>query len=118
MKKLILLAAMVLTLGTYAASAQVTADNYDTEYVFTEAELKAFLAEQIGEAVAKVSADLIRSYEIKLAIKDSELQIRDILIADYKKQLTAWPFKSILIGGGGLIFGASVGVLVGIFAFP
>ncbi len=116
MKKLLIVFCLALAFtSTVAAQAVVATDT--VEYVFTEIELRDFLREQIRVAVDTVTADLLRQHAIEIALKDHAISARDIIIADYEKQLKAWPCKQMLTGASAAVVGISLGLLVGILAF-
>lgn len=109
MKKLLVFICLALTFIPLA-SAQDT-------YVFTETELQVFLEEHIRVAVEQSSAELIRQHLVEIALKDHTIAARDIIIADYEKQLKGWPYKRLIAAGATGVVGVSVGLLVGIIAF-
>ena len=113
---LLLATAPILAVSVYAQD--------DYEYVFTESELRAFLEENIAEAVDKAVAEITRVHLIQIAVEKNAIANRDALIISLRSEITGlekelrsqqlkFLFTGIGIGVGSL----AVGVLVGILAF-
>jgi len=117
MKKLILCTVLALTLGLNAVYAQDYAFDTEVEYVFSEEELRSFLQVQIQAAVDTITASLLKDEAIHIALKDHQIEVRDLVIADYEKQLKAFPRKLLIASASAGTVALAIGLLVGIFAF-
>lgn len=122
MKKLLALL-LCITVFTCSSGSLVFAEE---EYVFTEAQLRTFLEENIREAVDKVTADLVRDCEIKTVELNRDHDIEKALLAQqieeqtsransFEKELKFSGFKLVvgvcLAGAAGLGIGYMVGNL-------
>lgn len=122
MKKLLALL-LCITVFTCSSGSLVFAEE---EYVFTEAQLRTFLEENIREAVDKVTADLVRGCEIKTVELSRDHDIEKALLAQqieeqasransFEKELKSSGFKLVvgvcLAGSAGLGIGYMVGNL-------
>lgn len=119
MKRLIALF-LCITCFTCSSGSLLYAD----EYVFTEASLRAFLEENIREAVDKVTADLTRAHEVRVAEIDRDHDIEVVLLdqqikdqtmrADgYEKELKVAGFKLVISIALSAAAGLGVGYMIG-----
>ena len=122
MKKLLALL-LCITVFTCSSGSLAFAEE---EYVFTEAQLRSFLEENIREAVDKVTADLVRDCEIKTIELNRDHDIEKALLTQqieeqtsransFEKELKFSGFKLVvgacLAGAAGFGIGDMVGNL-------
>lgn len=94
-------------------SSQSPEDDVAYEYVFTEAELRAFLQENIREAVDKTTAVLVRDHEIEKVMWNQQLEEKDGVIAGLNTELSAAGFKLAFRVTAAAALGLGIGYIAG-----
>lgn len=84
------------------------------EYVFSEAELRGFLQENIQQAVDKAIADLARDHAIEIIQKNSLIALQDTDIDKKTDELRTANAKVVKFTLSGFLLGAVVGLFAGV----
>lgn len=113
MKRLLALVIALTLLSAPILCEQPAAAGDVYEYVFSEAELKAFLAENIDEAVKKNTADLARQYAIDSMLKDQALKDETARADDLSKELGLLKGTTVVYVTVGVAAGLGLGYLLG-----
>jgi hypothetical protein len=110
----IFLAFSMFLLPVVGETVQPAVDEY--EYVFSEAELREFLTENIDSAIKDAVAETTRKHMIELLIKDSTITNQSSEIANLISELEAIRKENILYIAASGVVGFLGGCLVGYVA--
>lgn len=116
--------AILICITCFASTALYAEGDY--EYVFNETQLREFLAENIREAVDKVTAELTRSHEIEIidlnkdhatekAIMDQQVRDESARADGLARELRFANFKLIVGVSTAAAAGVGIGYLIGNF---